>query len=841
VSGLAILLTAALSVQPLPEGIATKLALARQAWETGNPDRAIEHYRVALESAEGAAAAAIEGLLAEALKTSSRYQEALSHQETGLRKLNASLNPGGKRYRTDGGEPIAPDVYECDRSRFEEILATLDNSSTGVLAACLMMNAGSLYLQQLQLDSARDYYERALEATQDASLELRAIEVRTNLAWLEILERRPDAAARWLENARERLPSNMEFRRTYLVLGVLFRETGRLIDALFFLDRASRLYQDAQDWRGYSRSLAHLGTLYLSEGRFTEARASYEKALLITGDDEARWHALGGLAKCLLELGDVPGALRRYEQYLETVNRLGTSFATDQGKVSFLANHQGVLEEYLRVLVLDASSRGRFDEARTAVETARGRTLVSLMLARESTPRPVRPGELVWSELLREKPLPNPGGADSPVQMAPGIPSLPDEPVAENPVPGERSRPVTPPTVTFLEYYSFPDRTAIFVKSTDGAVHGATVPFGADALSERVARFRKELGVQAPRGIVLAGEESASEASEDWEALRAELYRILIEPIEASLPADPDDVVVIVPHRALWYLPFAALGKTGTSFFIDRHLLTMAASEGSWLVTARRAREYDHRRIRAWIAGNPRMPDRLFACGREMSFEPLPGAENEARRITSILGTERSELFVGASADRLRFEAWHGDFSVIHLATHGVVCESDPLDSFLVLSDLDPADVRIAGAPPRLSLRLDSRRPVTLTGVDPGAAKVARLDLSGVLTAHRVIEGLRLRADLVSLSACQTGLGQLSSEGILGFSRAFLAAGARSLLMSLWRIDDLASRDWMTAFYEEYASHGNKARALARAMERTRETYPEPRYWAGFGLLGLAE
>ena len=118
---------------------------------------------------------------------------------------------------------------------------------------------------------------------------------------------------------------------------------------------------------------------------------------------------------------------------------------------------------------------------------------------------------------------------------------------------------------------------------------------------------------------------------------------------------------------------------------------------------------------------------------------------------------------------------------------------------------------------------------------------VSTLNLSGVLTAGRVIDGFRLKADLVSLSACQTGLGLLSSEGIIGFSRAFLAAGARSLLMSLWRIDDAASRDWMIAYYEDYVSHGNKARALRRAMERTRELYPDPRYWAGFSLLGLAE
>jgi CHAT domain-containing protein/tetratricopeptide (TPR) repeat protein len=775
-----------------------------------------------LALAQSTLTAANEGLLSEELKSQARYQEALSHAEAGLRLLGHDPPQLlAKSYRTGGEAPIAPDVYECDRGAFEKLV---ESPNERELEACLLMNAAGLYLRQVQLDSARAYYERALEVTGD-----RKAEIRTNLAWLEILDRRPDEAARRVGSLAEDSPP-----RSFLVSGVVLRETGRPEQALPLLRKASALYEESRDFRGLARSLAHLGTLHLEAARLDDARASYEGALRLaeeSGDVEARWHALGGLAASLEKLGDGAAALRHYEKYLEVVNELGASFATDQGKVSFLSNHQRVLDDYFHLLVLDAAARGRIEEARAEIEAVRARALGSLLASWR--PRG-QPGELDLPGMLPGSGFRSSNFANMMVQAAPAVVSGPaavtDEPLDEPPV-----MEGAPPPITFLEYFSFPDITVVFVKSKDGRVSGTTVPAGVAMLQERVEAFRSALRVPTPRGVAVVGEKT--ERPED---LERELYRLLVQPIEASLPPDPDEVVAIVPHGPLWYLPFAALRRDDGSFFIDRHLLTTAASEESWLFTARRARP-DPRELRAWVVGNPRMPSSLSACGDEMAFEPLPGAEQEAVRIAEILGSDRAELFLGKNADRLRLEAWHGDFSVIHLATHGVVCGWDPLESFLVLSDLAPEDVRFDSATAVLSIPSDPRRSIRIRGEGLEELEVSNLNLSGVLTAGRVIDGFRLNADLVSLSACQTGLGLLSSEGIIGFSRAFLAAGARSLLMSLWRIDDEASRDWMIAFYEAYSSHANKAKALREAMDRTRERYPDPRYWAGFGLLGLAE
>ena len=775
-----------------------------------------------LQPRESAIAAAREGLLSEELKGQARYQEALSHAENGLRLLrNTPPELGAKNYRTNGGTPIAPDIYECDRSTFEKLLETPEERE---IEGCLLINAAGLYLRQIQLESARTYYERALRTTAE-----RRAEIRANLAWLEILERKPADAARWIEPVSPGESSP----RTYLVSGVVLRETGRPEEALPLLERAAELYEKSGDRRGLARSLAHVGTLHLGASRFPEARASYERALQLaeeSGDAEARWHSLGGLAKCLQELGDAEASLRYYERYLEVISELGASFATDQGKVSFLSNHELVLEEYFHLLVLDAAVRGRFDDARARIEEVRGRALGFLLAARQDARRK-RPGELDLERLLPQTGFLSENFSNMAEQAAPAVRSRPDDPLPESPI-----LEVPPPPVTFLEYFSFPDMTVIFVKSKDGTITGSAVHLGVEALRAKVETIRKALRVATPRGVVAAG--STNERLGD---LQRELYRLLIQPVEGSLPSDPDEVVAIVPHGPLWYLPFASLRKDDGAFLIDEHLLTMAASEESWLFTARRARTADNHDLHAWVVGNPRMPKGLSACGDEMKFDSLPGAEKEAERIAEILGADRTDLYVGKRADRLRLEAWHGAFSVIHLATHGVVCESDPLASFLVLSDLGPKDVRFDSSTAVLSFPSDPRRPIQVRGAELKDVEASRFDLSGVLTAGRVIDGFHLKADLVSLSACQTGLGLLSSEGIIGFSRAFLAAGARSLLMSLWRIDDEASRDWMVAFYEAYVSHGNKAKALRYAMERTRERYPDPRYWAGFSLLGLAE
>jgi CHAT domain-containing protein len=150
---------------------------------------------------------------------------------------------------------------------------------------------------------------------------------------------------------------------------------------------------------------------------------------------------------------------------------------------------------------------------------------------------------------------------------------------------------------------------------------------------------------------------------------------------------------------------------------------------------------------------------------------------------------------------------------VIHLATHGFAFSSDArvLDSFVALAPDTASDVTT----------------------------------DGLLTMGEVLDApTRLVANLVVLSACQTGLGNLKqAEGTVGLQRAFLAKGARSVLVSLWSVSDEATELLMRGFYTHWlrdGDHPNKAEALRRAQSDVSQAprFREPRYWAGFQLVG---
>ncbi len=109
----------------------------------------------------------------------------------------------------------------------------------------------------------------------------------------------------------------------------------------------------------------------------------------------------------------------------------------------------------------------------------------------------------------------------------------------------------------------------------------------------------------------------------------------------------------------------------------------------------------------------------------------------------------------------------------------------------------------------------------------------------GVLEVHEVYEMDLTQTDLVVLSACETKLGKRSrGDDIIGLNRAFIYAGASSVIATLWKVNDRATKDFMIAFYKQLKHGKSKAEALRTAQRKIRATYPHPYYWAGFVLTG---
>ena len=215
----------------------------------------------------------------------------------------------------------------------------------------------------------------------------------------------------------------------------------------------------------------------------------------------------------------------------------------------------------------------------------------------------------------------------------------------------------------------------------------------------------------------------------------------------------------------------------------------------------------------------------------------LQGAKIEANEITNILrgGNYLVAEGNGVSATEESFKKLSGSgVKLLHIATHGFYepenKEKRSMD-FLTIGDnkskednsLSRSGLFLAGAASALDPK---KRKDIPEGVDDGiltAKEISRLDFKGL--------------DLVVLSACQTGLGEVTSEGVFGLQRGFKKAGAQTIVMSLWKVDDNATKDLMTEFYKNLVAGKSKREAFVTAQDYLRTKYPDPQKWAAFVMV----
>lgn len=250
----------------------------------------------------------------------------------------------------------------------------------------------------------------------------------------------------------------------------------------------------------------------------------------------------------------------------------------------------------------------------------------------------------------------------------------------------------------------------------------------------------------------------------------------------------------------------------------------------------------------ALVVGNPAEMPVLPNFG---VLPSLPGAEQEAAAIAALLNTDP---WIGPEATETAILEQMADKSIIHLATHGLLDFDDTLNEFgLPTADEIPTRAETGvNVTPGAVIVGDN---VTVGGVDARVAlareRVVRVKLPGLLAlapdtdndgwlSAADIATLDLSADLVVLSACNTGRGRITGDGVLGLSRTFMTAGVPSVLVSLWQVPDMPTAELMTEFYQQLADNPNKAQALRQAMLAMKAEDPNPKNWAGFVLIGQA-
>lgn len=262
------------------------------------------------------------------------------------------------------------------------------------------------------------------------------------------------------------------------------------------------------------------------------------------------------------------------------------------------------------------------------------------------------------------------------------------------------------------------------------------------------------------------------------------LYRKLVEPIASQLDRPR---LTFVAHGALHYVPLAAL-HNGREYLIEKHAVRLLPSASV---------------MQYLRSGETQFPAGVLALGNPDLDDPrldLEFAQEEALAIAKMV--PQSRALVRKDANEAALRKYGQGFRYLHFATHGQFKGDSPLDSTLFLAKDESGD--------------------------------------GRLTVNKLYS-MRFDTDLVTLSACETGMGKIANgDDVVGLTRGFLYAGAATIVSSLWKVDDRATADLMRGFYANLGST-DKLDALRNSQLALKSKYPEPYFWAAFQLVGNTE
>ena len=664
-----------------------------------------------------------------------------------------------------------------------------------------------------QADALYVRAERLYRLVNDASGEAEAQQGRGAL----FLEREDYARAQGLLQSALRTQLNAGNRRsaalTRLSLGDVARRRGDTAQARQQLFRAAVDLDRLGDPVASAAALGERARLVASMRQPARAESLYRAALRrVEGRvaPEITWRLRAGLALARRAQGFVDDAARELRVALVEIEQPSRSLVLPERRSAFLADKwdvyaQLVLTEHMRgksALAFETSERLRAREMLELLSRGRvhaPRDTAAELVAREQDLRR-RIAELTRDleagssrdEELRGPDVSSMGGATREALLRA------QEEYTELRVElGERAPRhaalVSPRNVTWREVARrlTPHEVLIEYLVSDSGVVAFVVGDSVSTIALGTTRRDLVRLVEFARGTI--DRRGSPRVDSLWRAPLRGLHRSLVAPLEQTGLLEGATRLVIIPHGELHYLPFAALLDGDGRALVERYEIAVTPSASVWLALGERPRAPASAGI---LAVAPR-PDALPASRREVAAIQRSAA-GSARVMTGSAATE----------DAFRREA--PTHRVLHLATYGVLNKHNPLFSFVELA--------------------------------PGGEHDGRLEV------HEVF-GLRLTADLVVLSACQTGVGSGTLTDVpagddwVGLTRAFLHAGAKQVVATLWPVDDWATAALMERFYEEIVAGADARQALARAQRalRSERATAHPFYWAGFVVMGSTE
>lgn len=755
--------------------------------------------------------------------------------------------------------------------RLGELQASLDRYSSARplvvrsgdrdLEARLLRNLGSLYLHLAKPDRAAEAYRRALELCRQVGDHTCAFRTLAYLGWAEYVKGDVDRALRLLEESL-RLNSSAggeaALRARMFALssrGAIRASLGRTTEGLEDLRTSLQIARDLGDRRAQAPCESFIGQALLERGDVEGAFETLTRARDLSeevGDESFRAVTLESLARVAERKEDLVGAADYLERALEILESQRGTLLSDDFRASVFAAARPAYESYVDLLLRlhRTEPRAGFDaQAFKVSERARARGLSDLLAEarvdlRVGIDPELRKREQVLEDQVTEvqqrllqlasRRDPDPEAsklqrdrlqelrgdqAALEVELRRKAPRYAEVAYPE-PLSLEEVRGLLDEGTVLLEYMLGEERAYLFAVTRD-TLATFILPGSSQEIAGEVSRLRESLNAGSPFGDLA------------YLKVASGLYQILIAPA-ASLVAGKAHLL-FAPDGQLYNLPFEALltrpvSSANVDFQTLPYLIRQAAV--SYIPSATVLASLERGAARPASGGldlvafadpvyartaqsdTPATPVTLptpalrgLAGPGLPPFRRLVGSGQEVKSIAALFPPGKVEVNLRSRASEtvVKTDPAVRTARRLHFATHGVVDEQEPANSGLVLS-------------------LDEQ------GED------------GFLQLREIF-GLDLSADLVVLSACDTGRGkELRGEGLVGLSRAFLYAGASSLVASLWEVEDEVGADLMLRFYRALVEDGmSESGALQRAKlgilsEAGTRSYPGN--WATFVLLG---
>ncbi len=786
-------------------GIANSLlALGVLSYSQGSYTAALEYYRKSLSLSKSLGdkkgiALALSGL-AQVAEELGDYAEALDSYNKSLAlrselgdkaKVALGLNAIGVIYFRQGNYSQALEYARKSMALSEQVKSTQGIAQT-------LSTIASVYREQGDYDQALVYYQNSLKIREGLGEKRGIGNQLNNIGLTYYLQGRYDQALEYLARAlslRETIGDKLGIAQSLNSIAHVHQDLGDYAKAIEFAQHASALARDIGNRETLWNAQTVVGKSYRALNRFAPAEEALSEAIATI--EALRFRVAGG------ESDQEQFFENKVAPYQEMAKLLLSRNSTSEA-LNYLERAKArVLLDVLRRGRMNATKAMSADERRREEEMRAALTSLNTQLARERS-RP-QPDKLRLTDLEARLEKARLERENFEASLYAAHPELKTQRGETAPLRiDQASELVSDDRTALLVYTVANDQVYLFVLTKAMGTSGVdlksyTLPIKRNELAAKVERFRQRL----------------ANRDRDYADSATDVYNLLIKPAQEQLHGK--SALVVVPDDVLWDLPFQALQPAGGHYLIEDHAISYAPS----LTVLREMIAKRHRGTDAALStllaiGNPFLGQQTKARARMVlmneALEPLPEAERQAKMLGQLYGIKSSKVYVGAEAREDRVKAESGRYRILQLATHGILNNTNPMYSHIVLSQ------------------------------STGDSKE-----DGLLEAWEIMN-LDLKADLVVLSACDTARGRIGAgEGVIGLTWAFFVAGSPTTVVSQWSVESESTTELMLSFHRNLRAPGrglqyamSKAEALRQAQLKLLRTkrYQHPFFWAGFVIVG---